>query len=531
MSRATASPPAAPQGHGDAQGQAAGAQAVGGAGAGTNGGDSPRGGSGGSSPVPDGAGAAAPQPAPSLLVFAAGRNGCGQCGLPAHFRGSILSPRASHGLQAGLDRQVAKISCGQNIVIMLTRQGAVLHAGANVFGQRGIGTTDFWGSEPHADLHPVPLPGPAVDIVCGDMHVVVILEGGAAVTWGHNNAGQLGRPGDSAVPAVVESVSEVEHVFAGPEITFFVNGGGEVLACGKNNWGQLCLGNNEMCIRLPQRAAELCGRRIVQLQAGAAHCILLEADGSILVWGYLGGRLADGSDSWSAAEGCVPIRLGLGPAACVAAGESRSAAVTADGALVLWGDGLKQPTPIACPGGAPASAVQCSRDCVFALLDKVGWAALGEGAAGLPFGSDKEQGKLRPITDGGLSPHCAPLCGCRSRFALYFEGPGAEELVRRSTGIMSVSGVLSVAGRVLWEHQLDSPLCDLGISAEALVHLLRVPQPGPGLAAAAPEAGTLEVFVDAPHLGAADAIHVELHPDATARDLVLVAVAQLGLGA
>ena len=39
----------------------------------------------------------------------------------------------------------------------------------------------------------VPLPGPAMQIACGDNHTVILLQGGVVFTFGKHQEGQLGR--------------------------------------------------------------------------------------------------------------------------------------------------------------------------------------------------------------------------------------------------------------------------------------------------------------------------------------------------
>eukprot|EP01062_Namystynia_karyoxenos_P038095 TRINITY_DN27685_c0_g2_i3.p2 TRINITY_DN27685_c0_g2~~TRINITY_DN27685_c0_g2_i3.p2 ORF type:complete len:260 (+),score=54.57 TRINITY_DN27685_c0_g2_i3:90-782(+) len=161
---------------------------------------------------PQAARAAAP-----LRIYAAGQNGHGQCGVPPRNRrqvwGEYLSdpvdtPRAACGLQPPEGVEVAKIPCGSAYFLVLTTQGAVLHAGAGEEGQQGDGGAD---DTPHTEFSEVPLPCPAVDIAAGATHAAAALRSGAAVTWGSNDYGELGR---ESTPGVVEGVTEAERVYA-----------------------------------------------------------------------------------------------------------------------------------------------------------------------------------------------------------------------------------------------------------------------------------------------------------------------------
>eukprot|EP01062_Namystynia_karyoxenos_P082592 TRINITY_DN9325_c0_g1_i2.p1 TRINITY_DN9325_c0_g1~~TRINITY_DN9325_c0_g1_i2.p1 ORF type:complete len:527 (+),score=91.25 TRINITY_DN9325_c0_g1_i2:114-1694(+) len=470
-----------------------------------------------------------------LHIFAAGQNNYGGCGVPrlADDDLTIHSPVAARGLQLPPGTEIEKIALGQLFVLVLTKRGTVLHAGANDEGQRGTGRTDH---DQHPELHAVPLPCPAVDIACGGEHAAAALSSGQAFTWGSNLvrsphtaiksvSGQLGRLGPAATPMAADGISATEKVYAGRHSTFFLSRGGEVAACGINVWGELCLGDYEGIVKVPRRAAALCGRRILQLQAGREHCIMLEADGSVHIWGRVG---------WSREPQLVPIPLAVGPAVCVAAAggnTARSFAVAAEGALQLW-DPVCSTLPL--PGGTKASAVIGGSQCTFACSAEGQWAAMGRPGLGVPFEEGEvpidAMSELRIIAD--RVPHCVPLTGSCSLFALYLEGPGAEEIMRKSTGLVYASGILNVSGRVLWEEDLSRPLSDVGVSAECVVHLLRLPRlpPAAGVTGSV-EGAALGVFVDATPFGKDDRICVEVHPEATVLDLVVAAAEQLGLRA
>eukprot|EP01062_Namystynia_karyoxenos_P038091 TRINITY_DN27685_c0_g1_i1.p1 TRINITY_DN27685_c0_g1~~TRINITY_DN27685_c0_g1_i1.p1 ORF type:complete len:542 (+),score=133.45 TRINITY_DN27685_c0_g1_i1:95-1627(+) len=475
---------------------------------------------------PPAARAAAP-----LRIYAAGDNGYGQCGVPPldrwlwhdeYVSNPIGTPVVAGGLQPPEGVQVEKISCGETFLIMLTTQGVVLHAGAGHVDQQGNGGAD---DDPHPELREVPLPCPAVDIAAGPVHAAAALSSGAAVTWGSNILGELGRAGCENTPGAAEGVTEAERVYAGNVCTFFLSRGGEVAACGVNYHGELCLGHAHPVQGL-QRVAALSGLNILQMQFGAEHCILLQADGSVLAWGSLGGSLADGSHLWSEESGCVPIRLDVGPALCVAAGPASNAVVTAaEGTLWVWHEDTQMcKSAKRLPGDAQAAAVLCNGKCTFSRSAEGRWSGEGPFGVGLPSGYGHEEA-LGPLAD------CVPVCGSFSKFALYLYGSDAEQVACRSTGIPPLSGVLSFSGRVLHDRDLHTPLSELGVSAQAVLQLLRIPRlPLAAGGAGSQRGAALTVYVDASPFGAADTIFLELHPEATALDLVAAAAHSLGIG-
>eukprot|EP01062_Namystynia_karyoxenos_P034360 TRINITY_DN25196_c0_g1_i1.p1 TRINITY_DN25196_c0_g1~~TRINITY_DN25196_c0_g1_i1.p1 ORF type:complete len:570 (+),score=119.81 TRINITY_DN25196_c0_g1_i1:98-1711(+) len=479
----------------------------------------------GSAASSQGAAAAAVHPAPEatagsarLVIRAAGGNWWGECGLPRD-HAEILTPMYADGLQPPQGAEIAKICCGRDFRLMLTALGIVLHAGNAEDGHRG----DPRGLRTpiHPELAPVPLPEPAVDIACGRDHAAAVLESGAVVTWGRGIAGALGRPREKgSAPRVVERVTGVERVFADAGYTFFLCSGQEVHACGMNTAGQLCLGDYRKAFA-PLRAGPLCGRRIAQIQGGKEHCAMLEEDGSVWVWGKV--YLTPGTEKKS----CIPIRLDIGPARCIAAGMDRAgieicAVEAASGRLQCWGrEVVRQPDL----GPAPVSAVVMGFRTLFVRYASGQWVALGKGSHGLPFGTRDMVTDPRPLTAAGLAPDCVPFTSPAARFVLYLQGSGAEGVLLRSTNGRALrTAVLRVGAAEVGPGQLDQPLSDLGVAAECVVQLLRLPAELGGGA----RGGALQVYVDATALGVGDHLCLELHSEATARELAVAAAEQLG---
>eukprot|EP01062_Namystynia_karyoxenos_P068958 TRINITY_DN640_c1_g1_i6.p1 TRINITY_DN640_c1_g1~~TRINITY_DN640_c1_g1_i6.p1 ORF type:complete len:726 (+),score=189.57 TRINITY_DN640_c1_g1_i6:124-2301(+) len=357
------------------------------------------------------------------IFAAAGFNSYGQLGVPPgeDRRRPCLSPVPADGLQPPQGAEIAELHCGQSFVLLRTAQGDVLHAGANDYGQRGEGSTDY---DPHPQLSRVPLSAAAVSIAAGAAHAAAVLADRSVHTWGDNTYRQLGRGGDEAVPQAVPGISDAERVSAGHLFTFAHRRGGEVSAWGENHYGQLCLGRPSVYKTVPQRVAALCGVPLLHLTGGEEHCIALRADGRALAWGSNGyGWLADGSAVWTWERGCLPIVLQIGPQLSVAAGYKFCGSVGRDGVLRLWGKGhAQQPAAVPLPGGAAAREVVCgggsSGFTVFARSAGGEWAAMGSGDRGLPFGSGDEVQQLRPLPEA--------LAGCRrvvtgpdSVFTLY----------------------------------------------------------------------------------------------------------------
>eukprot|EP01062_Namystynia_karyoxenos_P016638 TRINITY_DN16081_c0_g1_i1.p1 TRINITY_DN16081_c0_g1~~TRINITY_DN16081_c0_g1_i1.p1 ORF type:complete len:504 (+),score=129.44 TRINITY_DN16081_c0_g1_i1:90-1514(+) len=459
----------------------------------------------------------------SVRFRVAGCNQWGECGHDMSVE-TIYRPLPV----AGLDSAVS-IAAGRSMTAVLTAQGEVLTAGWNDFGQLGRGGAD---EEHHPELRAVSLPCPAAGVACGDGFLLICLRDGRVAACGNNRFCQCG--GDELgydTPALVPAIAAAERVFAGSLCSFVLCHSGSVFSFGANSMGQLCQGATNRK-RPPQKAVALCGVGVREISLGWTHGLALLEDGGILAWGRLTDRLASGSSSWDTARGGVPIRLNFGGAVLRAvsasAGQEHCAVATEDGRLWLWGSGasralgfgaladVAEPAPLSLPGGERAVAVQCSWHCTFATAADGRVFACGQRHCGLPFGAAEREGEdadaVTALTE--VPFRCVVFTGPCASHVFYRGGPPA--------------GVLRVGAAELADSELDVPLGDVGVAAEATVHLLRFPSSasaaGSGPAA---EGGQLQVYVDATAVGAEGLLCIELRAEATARDLAAAAVEQL----
>jgi alpha-tubulin suppressor-like RCC1 family protein len=180
------------------------------------------------------------------------------------------------------------------------------------------------------------------DSAAGWVHSLAVEEEGAVYTWGYNNYGQLGL-GDQGggtqrnVPTVVPGVNEVVAVAGGAFHSFALSRDGTVMACGKNDAGQLGLGDT---VQRDMFTVVAGLRGVVDIDAGASHSIAVTAEGGLYTWGT-GGAIGHGGDT---IQCLVPTKVtggGTGEAVVVqvAAGDYHSMTLTASGELYAWGTG------------------------------------------------------------------------------------------------------------------------------------------------------------------------------------------------
>jgi alpha-tubulin suppressor-like RCC1 family protein len=183
------------------------------------------------------------------------------------------------------------------------------------------------------------------DIAAGNHHNLAVGEEGSVYTWGDNYRGQLGL-GDHGFgtqrhePTEVPGVNEVVAVAAGARHSFVLSRDGTVMACGKNDCGQLGLGDTDNRDTFTVVAGL---RDVVDIDAGGSHSLAVTVEGGLYTWGK-GRAIGHGGDEDT--QRLVPTKVtggGVDEAVLVqvAAGTYHSMALTAAGQLWTWGYGEK----------------------------------------------------------------------------------------------------------------------------------------------------------------------------------------------
>jgi alpha-tubulin suppressor-like RCC1 family protein len=177
-------------------------------------------------------------------------------------------------------------------------------------------------------------------------------------TWGYGGSffgggGQLGHNSTDSVekPKLVEAFKnygvKAKSVSVGSKHTLILTVDGEVLSCGVGEYGRLGTGTNDDAWT-PQPLETLVDDDIIQIAAGGNHSLALTAEGKIYSWGRNDtGALGHGDsyidiysmEDYPRAVECEDVYK-KGKVVQIAAGKGRSAALTSDGRLFLWGRNL-----------------------------------------------------------------------------------------------------------------------------------------------------------------------------------------------
>ena len=264
-----------------------------------------------------------------------GESSHGQCG---HGEGTDVDVRKPRVVQALRGQVVVScVACGGEFTALCTTAAEVFTVGMGRFGALG-----------HGDLADRALPArvldllavPVLAVAAGERHCVALTHNGEAISWGWGVHGQLGLAelapvalaptgeapsargsgGGKAARQTAERALEAQPtprvvialkgtklraVACGGAHTLFLAHGADgghadmdaapalVLACGKNDAGQLGVGDTAER-RTPAPVAMPAGARaapIGGIAAGSEHSTLWLTDGRVYVWG--GGRLGE----------------------------------------------------------------------------------------------------------------------------------------------------------------------------------------------------------------------------------------------
>lgn len=269
-------------------------------------------------------------------VFALGTNCSGCLGL-----GDLQSTIEPRRIDVLCGKKIVSLSYGTGPhVVIATADGEVFAWGHNGYSQLGNGTTNH-GLTP-ALVSTNLINKRVTEVACGSHHTIALTSDGEVYAWGYNNSGQVGSgsTANQPTPRRVSSCLQnkvVVNIACGQLCSMAVLDNGEIYGWGYNCNGQLGLGNNGNQ-QTPCRIAALQGVSVVQVACGYAHTLALTDEGFVYAWGANSyGQLGTGNKSNQA----LPILINTDKermvevAACHTS--HTSAAKTQSGQVLMWG--------------------------------------------------------------------------------------------------------------------------------------------------------------------------------------------------
>ena len=190
---------------------------------------------------------------------------------------------------------IKEIYCGQNHTFILENDSTLWGTGRNYNGQLGLGDntdrTAFIQITINADN--------IKEVYCGGAHTIILENDGTLWGTGYNTSGQLGL-GDitdrNIFTQITTNTNDIKSVYCGYYYTLILKNDGTLWSCGRNDYGQLGLGDTNDRNIFTQVTTN--ADNIKEIYCGAFHTVVLKNDGTLWGFGYNGsGELGLGDTS------------------------------------------------------------------------------------------------------------------------------------------------------------------------------------------------------------------------------------------
>ncbi|XP_029290721.1 probable E3 ubiquitin-protein ligase HERC3 isoform X2 [Cottoperca gobio] len=219
---------------------------------------------------------------------------------------TTLIPRP---LKALCSIAVSQVACGSQHSVALTTDGQVYTWGQGSRGQLGLGKCKPDTNSPQnlRSLSAIPL----VQVAAGGEQSFALSVSGAVFGWGRNECGQLGL-GDTTdrrtpTPVHYLNMKKTVHVSCGKDHTAVLTKDGAVFTFGSGKYGQL--GHNSFSDELrPRLVAELWGTKVIKTACGRHHTLVLTDSKRVYSFGCgEQGQLGHGEESHPSVP--LPVQL------------------------------------------------------------------------------------------------------------------------------------------------------------------------------------------------------------------------------
>nr|XP_040019686.1 probable E3 ubiquitin-protein ligase HERC4 isoform X1 [Gasterosteus aculeatus aculeatus] len=212
-------------------------------------------------------------------------------------------------LEALCNIPVSQVACGGQHSVALTKGGQVYTWGRNSRGQLGLGRSETCIDSPQrlGGLSALPL----VLVAAGGEQSFALSVSGAVFGWGRNDRGQLGL-GDTAdrhtaTPVHCLNKKSIIHISCGKDHTAILTKNAAVFTFGSGQYGQL--GHNSFRDELrPRLVAELWGAKVAMIACGRNHTLALTESKRVYSFGCGDqGQLGHGKESHPSVP--LPVQL------------------------------------------------------------------------------------------------------------------------------------------------------------------------------------------------------------------------------
>ncbi|KPA14482.1 chromosome condensation regulator RCC1, partial [Candidatus Magnetomorum sp. HK-1] len=151
-------------------------------------------------------------------------------------------------------------------------------------------------------------------IAAGAYHSIAVRGGHEVMAWGRNDIGQLGigtsgEGTDQTFPKIINGLQNIIDLAGGENHNLALSDNGSVWAWGNNSHGQLGIGESGGGTETDHPEKVLLLTDIIAIDAGYAHSLALQDNGTIWSWGSnINGELGTGKSGVDTSEN-MPILI------------------------------------------------------------------------------------------------------------------------------------------------------------------------------------------------------------------------------
>ena len=205
-------------------------------------------------------------------LWGCGQNNYGQLGL-----GDNTDRNTFTKITTNTD-DIKSVYCGGYHTLILKNDGTLWGCGDNSCGQLGLGNTinrnTFTQITTNADN--------IKEICCGYNHTLILKNDGTLWSCGENDVGQLGlgdKTSKTTFTKITTNTDDIKSVCCGFYQTFILKNDGTLWSCGRNNCGQLGLGDGYERTTFTEITTNADDVKMVD--CGKYHTLILKNDGTL----------------------------------------------------------------------------------------------------------------------------------------------------------------------------------------------------------------------------------------------------------
>ena len=178
---------------------------------------------------------------------------------------------------------IKSVSCGKDYTFILKNDGTLWCTGYNAYGQLGLGDKNsrYIFTQVTTNADDVKL------VSCGYNYTIILKNNGTLWGCGRNDYGQLGlgdKTNRTTFTEITTNVDDIKSVYCGSNHTLILKNDGTLWGCGCNDYGNLGLGDSASRTTFTQVTTN--ANNIKQVYCGAGHTLILKNDGTLWVCGY-----------------------------------------------------------------------------------------------------------------------------------------------------------------------------------------------------------------------------------------------------